>query len=176
MKNVVMAGLMVVGAVICHGYETHVCGLGYGGVGDVTVHVNVINPKYSLQEAIDIAIADLEARCQEVNFTTLKRRVEKMPRGDVDIGNQSDFRKAIRWAIEKYQIKGAERISSQCNAPTPRGMTQDAFVEEYVNYKIQAMTLAEQKKLKGKIDGMRGYTRNAKNEAIKIWRAANPKN
>ena len=168
MKNIII-GLLIVNAIVCHGYDTYV------GGGPVDVHVEVINPKYSLQEAIDVAIADLEARHQEVNYSTLKRRVEKMPKGDVCIEEQNEFRQAIRWAIEKYEIKGKERISAQYSAPNPKGMKQDEFVEAYITYRQQTLSPAEAKKIKGRIDGMRGYNRAMKNEAIKLWRAANKK-
>ncbi len=135
----------------------------------------IINPKYSLQEAIDIAIADLEARHQEVKYSTLKRRVEKMPKGDVYIGEKNEFRQAIRWAIEKYEIKSKERISAQYTAPTPKGMKQDEFIEAYFTYMQQTLSPSEATKIKGLIDGMRGYNRAMKNEAIKLWRAANSK-
>ena len=168
MKNIII-GLLIVNAIVCHGYDTYV------GGGPVDVHVEVINPKYSLQEAIDVAIADLEARHQEVNYSTLKRRVEKMPKGDVCIGEQNEFRQAIRWAIEKYEIKGKERISAQYFAPNPKGIKQDEFVEAYITYRQQTLSPAEAKKIKGRIDGMRGYNRAMKNEAIKLCRAANKK-
>ena len=37
------------------------------------------------------------------------------------------------------------------------------------------VSVAETKKIKGRIDGMRGYNRAMKDEAIKLWRAANKK-
>ena len=173
MKNTII-GLLIVSAVVCCGEDDSYY-YGYLEGRRAKVHVEVINPKYSLLEAIDVAIADLEARHQEVNYSTLKRRVEKMPKGDVCIGEQKEFRQAIRWAIEKYEIKSKEQISAQYSAPSPKGMKQDEFVEAYITYKQQTLSPAETKKIKGRIDGMRGYNRAMKDEAIKLWRAANKK-
>lgn len=136
---------------------------------DGTVVVNTAAPKYSLNEAIELCIRELEQRGEKVTSGTVKNRLQRMPRSDVDL-NVKGLSRTVSEVIEAHEARKAK----ESPAPDPAKYDKrEKFVAAYVDWKMSGLTKAERDDLHGRMGAETKFKRTAKDEADKLWQAQN---
>lgn len=139
------------------------------GVIETTV-VEVVNPKYSVAEAIELCVNDMNERGEAVNENNLRRALKRMTVAEVLLPPKKDLNQLIRNAVQKYQARAQKKIMQ--NNPPPAVAdygSEKEFVTAYVAYKENNILPYEREQWSRKLGGMNEFRREKKNEAIKIW-------
>jgi len=134
---------------------------------DGTLVVNNAAPKYTLNEAIEICIAELEQRGETVSAGSVKNRLQRMPKSDVDL-DVKGLARTIREVIEAHEVANRKTLPE----PKPADYdTREKFVAAYVEWKTGGLTPSERKALRAKLGGDAKFRNDAKRAADKIWKA-----
>ena len=166
MKKILVCMMLVLSAVAYAQFFDN--GFGPGGTVVETV---IVNPKYSVAEAIELCVNDMNERGERVNENNLRKALNRMTAAEVHLPPQKDLNQLIRNAVQKYHARAQKKIMQDNPPPTVADYSSEKeFVAAYVDYKVDHILPYEREQWSRKLGGMNGFRREKKNEAIKIWR------
>ncbi len=142
---------------------------GEGGI-ETTV-VEVVNPKYSVAEAIELCVNDMNERGEPLNENNLRKALNRMTKAEVLLPPKKDLNQLIRNAVQKYQARAQKNVVLTNPPPVVSDYgSEKEFVSAYVDYKEDNILPFEKEQWSRKVGGMNEFRRAMKNEAVKIWR------
>ena len=202
-KSMLSIGLAVACALTCTaGWngETGVWATSSGMSGNTTVNVIVETPppppRYQLMEGVRVAIENVRASGRPVTVESVLKELEDMQDAN-DVALPYHYYKAsttgknnrgfLRGDQKQKYIEFKTKVDTVIkkmygDAPNANSVldprkykTEKAFADAYVDYMTENITEEEKLKWKGRIDGIRGFQRQKRAEALKIYRAGKKK-
>jgi len=132
---------------------------------DGTLVVNTAQPKYSMTEAIELCIRELEQRGEKVTTGAVKNRLQRMSKSDVDL-NVDGLSRTIREVVEAYDARKAKDLP----APDPAKYNKrEKFIAAYLDWKAKSLTPAEKREQHSRMGAEAKFRREAKEEAEGVW-------
>ncbi len=142
-----------------------------GPVEIVRTEVVVVDPKYSVAEAIELCVNDINERGEPLSENNLRKALYRMTKAEVLLPPKKDLNQLIRNAVQKYQARVQKKIMQDNPPPVVSDYrSEKEFVSAYVDYKEDNILPYEKEQWSRKVGGMNEFRRAMKNEAIKIWR------
>ena len=141
------------------------------GFERTVVETVIVDPKYSVAEAIELCVNDMNERGEPLNENNLRKALNRMTKAEVLLPPKKDLNQLIRNAVQKYQARVQKKIMQDNPPPVVSDYASEKeFVSAYVDYKEDNILPFEKEQWSRKVGGMNEFRRAMKNEAVKIWR------